>query len=246
LNAVKLISAPAASRDKNGQATIEGASRVGDVIPLAVAAHDGAKRAERDLRRSAARFGEFADRARFVGLVLDTDARIVYCNDYLLELTGWARAEIVGKNWFDYFLPEPHDELRSVFGALLQDSPEFCRYEHDVLTRGGERVRIRWNNVVLRSPTGEIIGTESIGEDLLADGRRRPNAPSPLRRSDVRDYGTAAQIVAIAEGLYWQPDHTSLTFLRMVADHCAQLAEECGETTSGAAVADHIRQMFRV
>jgi hypothetical protein len=58
------------------------------------------------------------------------------------------------------------DDLRRVFAALLANRPEASHCENEILTRAGERRLIRWNNSVLRSGAGAVIGTASIGEDI--------------------------------------------------------------------------------
>ena len=33
-----------------------------------------------------------------VAIMVDRDARLTYCNDYLLRLTGWQREEVLGRS----------------------------------------------------------------------------------------------------------------------------------------------------
>ena len=42
---------------------------------------------------------------KLVSMMLDREAQITYCNDYLLRLTGWQHEEVIGKNWWDIFVP---------------------------------------------------------------------------------------------------------------------------------------------
>src|SRR6202035_5412521 len=98
--------------------------------------------------------------------------RITYCNDYLLRLTGWRREEVIGRNWFELFIsPEIVGELRGVHSALLADQPIAWHHENEIVTRAGARRLIRWNNSVLRSASGDVIGTASIGEDITEQKR---------------------------------------------------------------------------
>jgi PAS domain S-box-containing protein/diguanylate cyclase (GGDEF)-like protein len=53
-----------------------------------------------------------------------------------------------------------------VFASLLADTPAAWHHQNEILTRSGERRLIQWNNMVLRSPEGQVIGTASIGEDV--------------------------------------------------------------------------------
>jgi PAS domain S-box-containing protein len=120
-----------------------------------------------ELRESERRFSDMLRNLELVSIMSDRDARITYCNDYLLQLTGWRPEEVIGRDWFELLVPpELVDELRGVNSALLSDQPVAWHHENEILTRSGARRLIRWNNSVLRSPSGEVIGTASIGEDI--------------------------------------------------------------------------------
>jgi len=124
-------------------------------------------RAAEELRESERRFSDMLRNLELVSMMLDRDGRIIYCNDYLLRLTGWQREEVIGRDWFELFLPpELVNELRGVHSALLADQPVAWHHENDIITRSGARRLIRWNNSVLRSASGYVIGTASIGEDI--------------------------------------------------------------------------------
>lgn len=118
------------------------------------------------LRESERRFSDMLGNVRLVSLMLDTNGRITYCNDYLLRLTGWQREEVVGQDWFELFIPPDLDATRGVFADLLANRPQAWHRENHVLTRSGEQRLIRWNNTLLRSPSGAVVGTASIGEDI--------------------------------------------------------------------------------
>ena len=125
------------------------------------------KQASLKLHESERRFNDLLGNVQLVSMMLDREARITYCNEYLLNLTGWKRDEVIGKNWWKYFIPPEIQDLRNEFyTALLENRPEALHHENDIVTRSGERRQIRWNNSVLRSEDGAIIGTASIGEDI--------------------------------------------------------------------------------
>jgi two-component system cell cycle sensor histidine kinase/response regulator CckA len=124
------------------------------------------KRIADELRESERRFRGMLANLELVSVMLDRDGRIRYCNDYLLRLTGWERDDIIGRNWFDTLAPPDAPELRALFAALIADQPPAWHHENEILTLGGGRKLIRWNNSVLRSSAGEVVGTASIGEDI--------------------------------------------------------------------------------
>ena len=137
------------------------------------------------LRESERRFSNVLDNVDLLSLMLDGEARITYCNDYLLRLTGWARDEVIGRDWFELFMPSTRYDMKAAFSALLADMPAAAHHENTIVTRsGGERL-IRWNNTVLRSAEGAAIGTASIGDDIT----ERKDAEQHLAQMESRYRG---------------------------------------------------------
>jgi len=152
------------------------------------------RRAEDELRMSERRFGDMLQNLHLIAMMLDRDARITYCNDHLLRITGWRREELLGRNWFDTFMPpELVEEPKSRFSTLLADAPESRHHENEVLTRSGERRLIRWNNSTLRSASGEVIGAASIGEDITD---QRSLQKQLFRAQRLESLGTLASGIA--------------------------------------------------
>src|SRR6202140_4283502 len=128
--------------------------------------------ASADLRDSDRRVSEMLNNIELVSIMLDRNGDISYCNDYLLDLTGWPRDQVLGQSFFKLFIPPDLDsEVRLVFSAMLDNVSVAWHHENDILTRSGERRLIRWNNSLLRSSDGEAIGVASIGEDLTEKKR---------------------------------------------------------------------------
>jgi diguanylate cyclase (GGDEF)-like protein/PAS domain S-box-containing protein len=121
---------------------------------------------ESALRESERRFSSMLANVQLLSVMLDRTARITYCNDFLLRLTGWTREEVLGADWFERFVPGDALDRRGEFLARVAQAPDAWHEESAILTRTSERRSIRWNNSVLRSDAGEIIGTASIGQDV--------------------------------------------------------------------------------
>ena len=133
-------------------------------------------RAEETLRASERRFREMLETVQLAAVTLDTQGNVTFCNNYLLELTGWRQEEVLGHSWFDRFIP-PESGVRAMFFDSLAQGAVPAHHENDILTRLGERRLIAWNNTVLRDGQGNIIGTASIGEDIT----ERKRAEEALR-----------------------------------------------------------------
>ena len=114
-------------------------------------------------------FGEVLRKLDVATVMFDRDARITFCNDYLLELTGWRLEEVVGRNVFEVFLRFEHGDSQARLATLLAATSDKWRQENEIFTRAGERRLMRWNSLKLRSGTGNVIGMASVGEDITVE-----------------------------------------------------------------------------
>ncbi len=122
------------------------------------------------------RLTDMLGNVELAAVMLDCDARITFCNEYLLRLTGWRRNEVIGKDWFTTFVPARRHDAKAGFAALLLEMPESAHFESEIVTHsGGERL-IHWSNTLLRSSEGAIVGTASIGQDITESARLQKQA----------------------------------------------------------------------
>ena len=87
------------------------------------------KRAEQGQEESERRFREMLENVELIAMTLDTKGEITFCNDYLLRVTGWQRAETMGVNWFSCFIPESNPEVKETFldNVARRQDPESLR-----------------------------------------------------------------------------------------------------------------------
>jgi diguanylate cyclase (GGDEF)-like protein/PAS domain S-box-containing protein len=171
--------------------------KAGRIVRIAGVAADITERkhAANELREKERRFSDLLDNVELVSMMLDTNARITYCNDYLLQLTGWRREDLLGQDWFKLFVPPEVRGVEAAFASLIDGLPEAMHHENEILTRSGERRLICWNNSLLRSGTGEVIGTASIGEDITEQKRYQES----LRQNEER---TRLILESVGEGIH--------------------------------------------
>ncbi len=161
----------------------------GSVTGIVVVATDitELKRAEGDLHESERRFSDMLDQVQLASVMLDQQARITYCNNFFLSLTGWQREEVVGKNWYRVFKASDAPETQAIFEErLFAGTHEFMHTESELKTRSGERRLICWNHSLLRSRSGEAVGTASIGEDIT--DRKAAEAVLAQRASELERF----------------------------------------------------------
>ena len=124
------------------------------------------RQAALELDESERRFSSLLRHVDLVAVMLDREARITYCNPYLLGLTGWKQEEVAGRNWFDVFVPDEVATMKELFASLIAKRPEAWHRENEIVTRSGKRRVVRWNNCLLRTNAGDLAGTASIGVDV--------------------------------------------------------------------------------
>src|SRR5215470_17082124 len=118
------------------------------------------------LREGDRSFREMLERIGLIALLLDRNARIIYCNDHFLHLTGYARADVIGADFHELFSAPYESDRRRIFEKLLAGDPKLQRHETDIRVRSGERRLIRCNNTLLRAPSGEVTGLATLAEDI--------------------------------------------------------------------------------
>ena len=150
------------------------------------------------LKESERRFRDSLEKARLIVVQLDKNGKIIFCNDYLLQLTDYRRDEVLGRQWLDLFIPPAYrNEIQEVFKGLIEEtrSQENAYYENVILTRAGEVRIVRWNNTLLRLPSGIPIGTSSIGEDVT----ERKKAEAELQTAYTKLKEMQAQLIQSAK-----------------------------------------------
>ena len=127
------------------------------------------KRTEEALRESERKWRNILVETPQIGISLDPQATIVFANQRLLELTGWKDEEIIGRDWFDLFIPEDvREEVRRVFDKAIdsRSSLGFSTYENEILSRSGKRLNVAWSNVITNDPRGGVEDVTCMGIDL--------------------------------------------------------------------------------
>jgi len=151
-----------------------------------------------EIGESNRRFREMLENLELISITLDRNGRVTFCNDFLLRLTGWKRAEVIGQPWFDRFLPDSTAAMKQGFLEVIATGKIVPHDQKPIKTRTGELREIAWNNTVLRDDAGNIVGTASIGADVT----ERSRGEAALRESETRFRELAEHI----QEVFWIAD----------------------------------------
>lgn len=124
---------------------------------------------EERIKESERRLRQMLEDIRLIAVMLDKEGNLTFCNHYLLELTGWTREEVLGKNWFEIFVPNEDWVQQSLITEGIEHDRVPLYQENHILTRRGEKRLIAWSNSILRDADGKPIGITSIGEDVTEE-----------------------------------------------------------------------------
>lgn len=114
------------------------------------------KFSEEKLREERDRAQGYLDVAGVMLIAIGADQKVRLINKKGCEVLGYDEQEILGKNWFDHFLPEAvRDNVRTVFSKLMSGEREAVEHvENVILTREGSERVIAWHTAELRDEAG--------------------------------------------------------------------------------------------
>ena len=112
-------------------------------------------RKEKDrLYESEQRFTKMMLDINMVFINLDINSKIIFCNDYLLSITGYTEEELIGKNTVDIFVPVDEKETTEKgLKELFENNRSLHHFESKILTKDNKELYISWYNSVLPMTT---------------------------------------------------------------------------------------------
>ena len=139
------------------------------------------KQSEMMVREDKNKIQNYLDIAGAILVVIDANQTVSLINKKGCQILGYEEKEIIGKNWFDTFIPEGiREEFRMTFKSFMKGETNPVEYfENPVLTKTGEERMIAWRNAVLRDGKGKVVSTLSSGEDIT----ERKQIEEELRKS---------------------------------------------------------------
>jgi len=115
---------------------------------------------------------------------LNRMGNVQYINPYFYKLTGFNENEVLGKDWFETFIP-PKDyyNLQGAFVDALNS--EFQpQYVNSILDKNKKELIIRWFNVKMVDSEGGITGSLSIGINITEDIKHIEETEKKLKAAE--------------------------------------------------------------
>jgi PAS domain S-box-containing protein len=199
------------------------------------------KQVEEALRDEKNKAQGYLDIAGVMLIAIDTEGKVTLINKKGCDVLGYKEEEVIGKNWFEHFIPERWKRRTQAVSESLMEGgqKEVGNFENPILTKSGEEKLIAWHNTTIRDNKGNIIGCLSSGEDIT----QRNLTEKALRESEKK-YSTIAQkgndgIIIIQDGLIKLANHATASiahstpeemigkpFIDFVAPNCKEMISE--------------------
>jgi PAS domain S-box-containing protein len=137
---------------------------------------------EEALRESEERYRSVVQTVENAIFCLSRDHRILEWNNEAEKLYGWTRDEVLGKDYFELFLPRSiWDMIAADIRKVLAGEPT-RNFENVVLTRNGGEHAMLWNVTRLLDAQGQPSGVVACGFDIT----ERKRMEKGLRDSEER------------------------------------------------------------
>ncbi len=161
------------------------------------------KAAEQALRQEKELAHSYLDVAGVMMVVLDETGAVKLINRKGCAVLGGTPGDIVGRNWFDTFVPERlRAEVRRGFERLMRGVLEPMEYyENPVVTLRGEERLVAWHNALLRDETGRVVGTLSSGNDITERNELAREAAAAAAQAQAVLDNSPGAVVGECEGV---------------------------------------------
>jgi diguanylate cyclase (GGDEF)-like protein/PAS domain S-box-containing protein len=136
----------------------------------------------------------YLDIAGVAIIAIAIDQTVIRVNKKCCTLLGVEEGEILGKNWFEHFIPQREREtVKGVFTQLLTGEGEPADYfENTVLTKWGEERLIAWHNTLITEENDQISAVLSSGEDITEQR---------IMETDLKTMNKKLEALSVTDGL---------------------------------------------
>jgi len=126
-----------------------------------------AQRKEEVLKESIKQFRDLVSKIDTAYVSLDLNGNIKYLNYNFLDLMGYELDEVIGKNYFETFIPEGQIEIRKAnFVKTIEQRAIKSQNENKLKTKTGQTKTILWQRIFDYDAEGNICGLISLGKDI--------------------------------------------------------------------------------
>ncbi len=138
------------------------------------------KQAEEALKESRKLYTTVVNAIPDIIIRTDIQGKIIFVNDYTLQISGYNRDEIEGQSMLMFIDPEDHD--RAIQNTFFRFENSLGPREYNLVAKDGRIVPFEVNGDVLRNEDGTPFGLVNVCRDIT----ERKQAEDALRKSEKK------------------------------------------------------------
>ncbi|MBD3197226.1 MAG: PAS domain S-box protein [Candidatus Lokiarchaeota archaeon] len=146
------------------------------------------KTTEKKILKSKRIYSNLVNNANSIILKIDVDGRIVFINQFGKKFFEFESVELIGKKVVGTILPV-NEKSSKKFNQMLEDILEYpnkyISTSNENITKSGEKVWISWSNKAITDRNGNLIGIESVGNDITKRVRVRELLRNQTKKLEI-------------------------------------------------------------
>ena len=111
----------------------------------------------------------FSPGSKSMILSVKKNGEIIEINDVLLDLLGYKKRQLIGKNIYGTLMPVPSKKEplnMNIINRIFQNPKFYTEHETELTTKKGDKVWISWTNRISKDKKGNISELHSVGFDI--------------------------------------------------------------------------------
>ncbi len=121
--------------------------------------------AEKELQKGEERYRALVESASDIVYRLDKTGHLTFVNPSGIRVTGYVKAELIGKNYSIFIRPDMRDEAIKFFGRQFAKRTKNIYSEYPILTKNGDEVWLGQNTQLIEK-NGEVIGFQAVSRNI--------------------------------------------------------------------------------
>ena len=150
------------------------------------------KQTEEALRKSEEIYSKLVDTMPDFVIRTDLEGNILFVNDHSLQISGYSRDDVEGKNMLMFIAPEDHVEV--IQNSILMMENRLGPKEYHLIMKDGRKIPFEVNGDVLRNADGTPFGIVTVCRDIT-ERKRAEDLLIQSKQTAERYLNIAAEII---------------------------------------------------
>ncbi len=150
---------------------------------------------EEKLREEKKRFEDIATHVGEWVWEVDREGRYIYSNPVVEKILGYKPEEVIGRFFYDFFIPEEREILKKKAFEIFSKKEPFRNFLNKLMHKDGRVIIVETNGVPVLSDDGELLGYRGSDQDVT----ERIEAERKLRESEEKFRSIADDVMNAVE-----------------------------------------------